>query len=129
MGFLCLLLPASISILVSEKLQKEKRSNRDLVISYLGYTFIITLIMNIIYYYINSSKINYFTEEIFTFGFSIQYMLISLGVAIASACLLFIISKVVQIDIVVKERKRKRGSKKIYEEDLQYFAKNYKRKH
>lgn len=129
MGLLCLLLPASISILVSEKLQKEKRSNRDLVISYLGYTFIITLIMNIIYYYINSSKINYFTEEIFTFGFSIQYMLISLGVAIASACLLFIISKVVQIDIVVKERKRKRGSKKIYEEDLQYFAKNYKRKH
>lgn len=129
MGFLCLLLPASISILVSEKLQKEKRSNRDLVISYLGYTFIITLIMNIIYYYINSSKINYFTEEIFTFGFSIQYMLISLGVAIASACLLFIISKVVQIDIVVKERKRKRESKKIYEEDLQYFAKNYKRKH
>lgn len=129
MGFLCLLLPASISILVSEKLQKEKRSNRDLVISYLGYTFIITLIMNIIYYYINSSKINYFTEEIFTFGFSIQYMLISLGVAIASACLLFIISKVVQIDIVVKERKRKRGSKKSYEEDLQYFAKNYKRKH
>ena len=71
MGFLCLFLPASISILVSEKLQKEKRSNRDLVISYLGYTFIITLIMNIIYYYINSSKINYFTEEIFTFGFSI----------------------------------------------------------
>lgn len=129
MGFLCLLLPASISILVSEKLQKEKRSNRDLVISYLGYTFIITLIMNIIYYYINSSKISYFTEEIFTFGFSIQYMLISLGVAIASACLLFIISKVVQIDIVVKERKRKRESKKIYEEDLQYFAKNYKRKH
>ena len=129
MGFLCLLLPASISILVSEKLQKEKRSNRDLVISYLGYTFIITLIMNIIYYYINSSKISYFTEEIFTFGFSIQYMLISLGVAIASACLLFIISKVVQIDIVVKERKRKRGSKKSYEEDLQYFAKNYKRKH
>ena len=129
MGFLCLLLPASISILVSEKLQKEKRSNRDLLISYLGYTFIITLIMNIIYYYINSSKINYFTEEIFTFGFSIQYMLISLGVAIASACLLFIISKVVQIDIVVKERKRKRESKKIYEEDLQYFAKNYKRKH
>lgn len=129
MGFLCLLLPASISILVSEKLQKEKRSNRDLVISYLGYTFIITLIMNIIYYYINSSKINYFTEEIFTFGFSIQYMLISLGVAIASACLLFIISKVVQIDIVVKERKRKRESKKSYEEDLQYFAKNYKRKH
>ncbi len=129
MGFLCLFLPASISILVSEKLQKEKRSNRDLVISYLGYTFIITLIMNIIYYYINSSKINYFTEEIFTFGFSIQYMLISLGVAIASACLLFIISKVVQIDIVVKERKRKRESKKIYEEDLQYFAKNYKRKH
>ena len=129
MGFLCLLLPASISILVSEKLQKEKRSNRDLVISYLGYTFIITLIMNIIYYYINSSKISYFTEEIFTFGFSIQYMLISLGVAIASACLLFIISKVVQIDIVVKERKRKRESKKNYEEDLQYFAKNYKRKH
>ena len=129
MGFLCLFLPASISILVSEKLQKEKRSNRDLVISYLGYTFIITLIMNIIYYYINSSKISYFTEEIFTFGFSIQYMLISLGVAIASACLLFIISKVVQIDIVVKERKKDCVSKNSYEKDSKNFTKDYKRKH
>lgn len=123
MLYLCLFLPASISILVSEKLRKDKRSLSELVFPYLGYTFIINLIMTIIYHFIHTGKIKWYSSQLFTIDFTMQYMLISLAVSIAIACLLFIISKVVQINIEVKENKNnvKKGSKDIQE--------NYKRKH
>lgn len=123
MLYLCLFLPASISILVSEKLRKNKRSLSELVFPYLGYTFIINLIMTIIYHFIHTGKIKWYTSQLFTIDFTMQYMLISLAVSIVIACLLFIISKVVQINIEVKENKKnvKKSSKDIQE--------NYKRKH
>ena len=123
MLYLCLFLPASISILVSEKLRKDKRSLSKLVFPYLGYTFIINLIMTIIYHFIHTGKIKWYTSQLFTIDFTMQYMLISLAVSIVIACLLFIISKVVQINIEVKENKKnvKKSSKDIQE--------NYKRKH
>lgn len=123
MLYLCLFLPASISILVSEKLRKDKRSLSELVFPYLGYTFIINLIMTIIYHFIHTGKIKWYTSQLFTIDFTMQYMLISLTVSIVIACLLFIISKVVQINIEVKENKKnvKKSSKDIQE--------NYKRKH
>ena len=123
MLYLCLFLPASISILVSEKLRKNKRSLSELVFPYLGYTFIINLIMTIIYHFIHTGKIKWYTSQLFTIDFTMQYMLISLTVSIVIACLLFIISKVVQINIEVKENKKnvKKSSKDIQE--------NYKRKH
>lgn len=123
MLYLCLFLPASISILISEKLRKEKRDLSELVIPYLGYTFMINLIMNIIYYFIYTGKIDWYTSKLFTFDFTMQYMLISFAVAIAISCLLFIISKVVQINIDVKERKKdvKKSSKN--------YSADYKRKH
>lgn len=123
MLYLCLFLPASISILVSEKLRKDKRSLSELVFPYLGYTFIINLIMTIIYHFIHTGKIKWYTSQLFTIDFTMQYMLISLAVSIVIACLLFIISKVVQINIEVKENKKnvKKSSKDIQE--------NYKRKH
>ena len=106
MLYLCLFLPASISILVSEKLRKDKRSLSELVFPYLGYTFIINLIMTIIYHFIHTGKIKWYTSQLFTIDFTMQYMLISLTVSIVIACLLFIISKVVQINIEVKEKKK-----------------------
>lgn len=123
MLYLCLFLPASISILVSEKLRKQKRSLNELVIPYLGYTFIINLIMTIIYHFIHTGKINWYSSKLFTIDFTMQYMLISFAVAIAISCLLFIISKVVQINILVKERNK--NAKK----DTKNFSENYKRKH
>lgn len=123
MLYLCLFLPASISILISEKLRKEKRNLSELVIPYLGYTFIINLIMTIIYHFIHTGKINWYSSKLFTIDFTMQYMLISFAVAIAISYLLFIISKVVQINIDVKERKKdvKKSSKN--------YSADYKRKH
>ena len=123
MLYLCLFLPASISILVSEKLRKEKRGLNELVIPYLGYTFSINLIMTIIYHFIHTGKINWYSSKLFTIDFTMQYMLISFAVAIAISCLLFIISKVVQINIDVKERK------KDVEKSSKNHSADYKRKH
>ena len=123
MLYLCLFLPASISILISEKLRKEKRNLCELVIPYLGYTFIINLIMTIIYHFIHTGKINWYSSKLFTIDFTMQYMLISFAVAIAISSLLFIISKVVQINIDVKERKKN------VKKDTKNLSENYKRKH
>ena len=123
MLYLCLFLPASISILISEKLRKEKRNLSELVIPYLGYTFIINLIMTIIYHFIHTGKINWYSSKLFTIDFTMQYMLISFAVAIAISSLLFIISKVVQINIDVKERKKN------VKKDTKNLSENYKRKH
>lgn len=123
MLYLCLFLPASISILVSEKLRKQKRSLNELVIPYLGYTFIINLIMTIIYHFIHTGKIKWYSSKLFTIDFTMQYMLISFAVAIVISSLLFIISKVVQINIDVKERKKN------VKKDTKNLSENYKRKH
>lgn len=123
MEVLCLLLPASISILISEKLRKEKRNLSELVMPYLGYTFMINLIMTIIYHFIHTGKIDWYTSKLFTFDFTMQYMLISFAVAIAISCLMFIVSKVVQINISVRNKKRNG------KENFKNFNQDYKRKH
>lgn len=123
MLYICLFFPASISIIVNEKLNKTKKDIRDTLVSYLSYTFFINLIMNVIYHFIYTKKLNWYSTELFTFDFSIQYMLISMAVAILLGCLVFIVSKVVQINILVKERNK--NAKK----DTKNLSENYKRKH
>lgn len=123
MLYICLFFPASISIIVNEKLNKAKKDIHDTLVSYFSYTFFINLIMNIIYHFIYTKKLNWYSTELFTFDFAIQYMLISMAVAILLGCLVFIISKVVQINILVKERNK--NAKK----DTKNFSENYKRKH
>lgn len=121
MLYLCLFLPASISILISEKLRKEKRKLSELVIPYLGYTFMIATIMNMIINFTNTSKTPWYDNSIFTFQFTMEYTWLSLVVAIVLACLTYIISKVIQINIEVKEKEKNEGNQK--------DTKGYKRKH
>lgn len=123
MLYICLFFPASISIIVNEKLNKTKKDIRDTLLSYFSYTFFINLIMNVIYHFIYTKKLDWYSTKLFTIDFSIQYMLISMAVAILLSCLVFIISKVVQINILVKERNK--NAKK----DTKNFSENYKRKH
>lgn len=123
MLYLCLFLPASFSILVSEKLRKEKRNLSELVIPYLSYTFMIAAIMNVIIHFTSTSKTPWYDNSMFTFQFTMEYSWLSLIIAIALPCLVYIISKVVQINISVKERNE--NAKK----DTKNLSENYKRKH
>ena len=111
MLYICSLLPASLSIIVSEKLANEKRNFCDLCVTYLSYSFFITTIMNTIIYFIYDGKIDWYSEKLFTFNFTMQYMWISLVIALILPCIIYIFSKVVQINLNV--RKRKQNDKKI----------------
>lgn len=106
MLYICSLLPASLSIIVSEKLANEKRNFRDLCVTYLSYSFFITTIMNTIIYFIYDGKIDWYSEKLFTFNFTMQYMWISLVIALILPCIIYIFSKVVQINLNVRERKQ-----------------------
>ncbi|HIR49548.1 MAG TPA: hypothetical protein IAB35_06170 [Candidatus Faecimonas gallistercoris] len=106
MFFVCMLLPASFSILISEKLKKEKKSLRDLILSYFSYTFFITMIMNTLIYFISSEKSFWYRTETFTYDFCLKYMWLSFVIAIVLPYLLHIVQKAVKINIEVKERSR-----------------------
>lgn len=123
MLYVCLLLPASISILVSEKLRKEKRSIGELILPYLGYAFMIATIMNTIIYFVSKAATPWYDISTFTFAFTLQYTWLSLVIAAVLPCLVYIVSKVLQINIEVKEKKK--DDKKTDE----VRRENYKRKH
>lgn len=126
MLYLCLFLPASLSILVSEKLRKEKRTLSELVIPYLGYAFMIATIMNMIVRFTNTSKIHIYSNSLFTFQFTMEYTWLSVIIAVSLPCLVYIISKVVQINISVKERSK---NVKVESKNSKNNNENYKRKH
>ena len=123
MLYVCLFLPASISILVSERIRKEKRNISELIIPYLGYTFMIATIMNMIVYFISDAVTPWYDISTFTFAFTLQYTWLSLVIAAVLPCLVYIVSKVVQINIEVKEKKK--DDKKVVEDRRE----NYKMKH
>lgn len=123
MVFILMFMPASLAVLIEEKLKKEKKDVRSSILSYFAYTFIITLIMSAVIYFINSDKFIWYQESTYTYNFCFRYGLLSFLLAIILPCIVYVIPKVVQINIEVKERKKnaKKSSKN--------NSKNYKRKH
>ena len=60
MFFICMLLPASISILIDEKINGKDKDKINILLKYLFYTFLITIIMNSFVYLISSDKNLYY---------------------------------------------------------------------
>ena len=58
--FICMLLPASISILIDEKINGKDKDKINILLKYLFYTFLITIIMNSFVYLISSDKNLYY---------------------------------------------------------------------
>ena len=81
MFFICILLPAIISVIIDEKINHSKKTIRDLVLMYGGYLFIITLFMNTIFCFIESD-VWFYNNEIFTYQFCTKYMWISFIISI-----------------------------------------------
>ena len=81
MFFICMFLPAIISVIIDEKINHSKKTIRDLVLMYGGYLFIITLFMNTIFCVIESD-VWFYNNEIFTYQFCTKYMWISFIISI-----------------------------------------------
>ena len=81
MFFICIFLPAIISVIIDEKINHSRKTIRDLVLMYGGYLFIITLFMNTIFCVIESD-VWFYNNEIFTYQFCTKYMWISFIISI-----------------------------------------------
>ena len=81
MFFICIFLPAIISVIIDEKINHSRKTIRDLVLMYGGYLFIITLFMNTIFCFIESN-VWFYNNEIFTYQFCTKYMWISFIISI-----------------------------------------------
>lgn len=107
MFFICMFLPAVISVIIDEKINHSKKSIRDLVLMYGGYLFIITLFMNTILCFIESD-VWFYNNEIFTYQFCTKYMWISFIISIIlpyiSKCFRGAFSINVEIKKVEKEK-------------------------
>ena len=123
MFFILTLRPASIAIIVEETLKKETKDTRSLIIGYLAYTFIITLIMNSVIFFVNSDKSLWYRPSTFTYDFCFKYGIFNCLLAIILPCIVYVIPMVIQINVEVKERQK--NAKK----DINNNCKNNKRKH
>ena len=65
MFFICMLMPASISIITEKKIEKKEKSTSELILKYLFYTFLIITIMNSFVYLISSDKNLYYNINTF----------------------------------------------------------------
>ena len=72
MFLICMLMPASISILIEKRIIKKELSNSDLILKYLFYTFVITTIMNTFIYIFSSDNYLYYQNSTFTYDFCLK---------------------------------------------------------
>ena len=116
MFLICMLMPASISILIEKRIDKTNKSTSDLVLKYLLYTFLITTIMNTFIYIFSSEKLLHYSEYTFSYDFCLKYMWLSLIVAIILPYILKVISANIDINLEirkkVKNEKKKKGKKR-----------------
>ena len=113
MFFICMLMPASISILIEKRIDKTNKSTSDLILKYLLYTFLITMVMNTFVYIFSSEKMFHYAEYTFSYDFCLKYMWLSLVVAIILPYILKVISTNVDIKLELKEKKDTKKDKAV----------------
>ncbi len=111
MFFVCMLMPASISILVEKKIIKKKMDNSDLILKYLFYTFLITTVMNTLFFIFDNDRSSYYTSSTFTYDFCIKYTWISLLISAVIPYILKVISANININLEIKEKSKDEKTK------------------
>ena len=102
MFFICMLLPASISILIDEKINGKEKDKIYLLLKYLFYTFLIITIMNSFVYLISSDKNLYYNINTFNYDFCLKYMWLSIAVAVLLPYIFKLISANFNINFEIK---------------------------
>lgn len=120
MFFICMLLPASISILIDEKINGKEKDKIYLLLKYLFYTFVIITIMNSFVYLISSDKNLYYNINTFNYDFCLKYMWLSIAVAVLLPCVFKLISANIQINFEIKNntKVKKKDSKSSNEKNI-----------
>ena len=126
MFFICMLMPASISILTEKRIDKTNKSTSDLILKYLFYTFLITTIMNTFIYIFSSEKMLPYSEYTFNYEFCLKYMWLSLIGAFILPYILKVINANININLELKEKKNTKKVKEV--KDAKEKKKTKKRK-
>ena len=105
MLFICIFIPAIFSSIVDEKINHTKKSNRDFILTYFCYLFIITMLMNTSLFLMEGDVIFYTTKN-FTYEFYTKYTWLSLVISIISPYILKCFKQAISINVEVKERKK-----------------------
>ena len=105
MFFICMLMPASISVLIEKRIGKTNKSTSYLILKYLLYTFLITTIMNTFVYIFSSEKMYHYADYTFSYDFCLKYMWLSLIVALILPYILKVVSTNIDIKLELKEKK------------------------
>lgn len=118
--FICMLLPASISILIDEKINGKEKDKIYLLLKYLFYTFLIITIMNSFVYLISSDKNLYYNINTFNYDFCLKYMWLSIAIAALLPCVFKLISANIQINFEIKNntKVKKKDSKSSNEKNI-----------
>ena len=118
--FICMLLPASISILIDEKINGKEKDKIYLLLKYLFYTFVIITIMNSFVYLISSDKNLYYNINTFNYDFCLKYMWLSIAIAALLPCVFKLISANIQINFEIKNntKVKKKDSKSSNEKNI-----------
>lgn len=119
MFFICMLMPASISIITEKKIEKKEKSTSELILKYLFYTFLITTIMNSILYIFSSDKMITYANSTFTYEFCLMYMWLSMIIAFILPYILKVISANISIDLEIKKKRNEKVEKKESTEKLE----------
>ena len=112
MFFICMLMPASIYIIIEKKIEKKEKSTSELILKYLFYTFLITTIMNSILYIFSSDKMITYANSTFTYEFCLMYMWLSMIIAFILPYILKVISANISIDLEIKKKRNGKVEKK-----------------
>lgn len=102
MFFICMFLPAIISVIIDEKINHSKKSVRDLVVSYGSYLFVITMIMNTIFFF-TESEVWFYSTKTFTYEFCFKYMWISFIISIILPYIVKCFRQCISINVEVKK--------------------------
>ena len=104
MFYICVFFPASISLLIENKINEFSNNKIIILLKYIMYTFLINMLANIVVFLRSSRQYFVFDEASFTYDFSVKYMIVGLIAAIILPYLNKIISSVTNINVLVKER-------------------------
>lgn len=120
MFFICMLMPASISVITEKKIEKKEKSTSELILKYLFYTFLIITIMNSFVYLISSDKNLYYNINTFNYDFCLKYMWLSIAIAALLPCVFKLISANIQINFEIKNntKVKKKDSKSSNEKNI-----------
>ena len=129
MYLICIFLPAIISMVIDQKIYSNKRSLRDFVLVYCCYLFIICMLVNTIFLFIEDANFVYSTK-LFTYSFCAKYMWISFIIAIILPYIIKCFKEAISINIEVREKKKEEKTieKEVRENESKKKVSNAKKK-